>query len=525
MKKKIELLTFGAAIILILVATFAFSEQTISSTGIVNELVLTNLNDDPGNITIFGYNTATQHYDSLWTTDTSDVTLTNAGGVIGDITHDGQLDFVLARYDGKWGLDVWTYNSTSDSWYRVWDGDFGSRKSNLPIYITDIGDFDNDGFSEMLLVNRLTSAIEVYGNDVVNAATFSLSATIKSSCGNYLALSSGDLNANGILEIVLQCGGNGKVMIFEWNGATYSSVANVTIGATIMVDQIDCSGDVNRDTYDDCILCGNFGHSKVLTYAGGSYTFAYNSSQSLGYTQTCGIADLTNDGYPDWYDVSRGPRIFSYDGSNYYSVWNSSINWGEDIGIGESGAGDSDNDGKGELFVGNFTYSVLRGVVFMWENDTSNSATTFANTLTWGPVDVASANSPNMIIGNLNPYNDNPVNFSYNCLDTDSDTYFWYDAVLCSMGNDCNDNNVAINPGAAEVCGDSIDNNCNNEVDEGCVVLPVCGDGYCDGLAYSENCNTCSADCWSGGSRGACCGDGKCDTRKGETAAVCPVDC
>jgi len=58
-------------------------------------------------------------------------------------------------------------------------------------------------------------------------------------------------------------------------------------------------------------------------------------------------------------------------------------------------------------------------------------------------------------------------------------------------------------------------NNCNNEVDEGCG--PICGDGYCDGLAFNENCNTCLADC-PRTSKGACCCDGRCDSRKGETA-------
>jgi hypothetical protein len=56
----------------------------------------------------------------------------------------------------------------------------------------------------------------------------------------------------------------------------------------------------------------------------------------------------------------------------------------------------------------------------------------------------------------------------------------------CGYGvqGDCNDNNAAINPGAAEICGNSIDDNCNGQVDEGCSTLNI-GDAYQGGkIAY-----------------------------------------
>jgi PGF-pre-PGF domain-containing protein len=45
------------------------------------------------------------------------------------------------------------------------------------------------------------------------------------------------------------------------------------------------------------------------------------------------------------------------------------------------------------------------------------------------------------------------------CADSDADGYY---VSGCGSGNDCNDNNANVHPGAAEVCGDGIDNDCSN---------------------------------------------------------------
>ena len=52
--------------------------------------------------------------------------------------------------------------------------------------------------------------------------------------------------------------------------------------------------------------------------------------------------------------------------------------------------------------------------------------------------------------------------------------------------NDCNDNNANVFPGAMEICGDGLDNNCNGTTDEACPAGP-CGDTFLVINAITQN--------------------------------------
>ena len=67
------------------------------------------------------------------------------------------------------------------------------------------------------------------------------------------------------------------------------------------------------------------------------------------------------------------------------------------------------------------------------------------------------------------------------CSDSDNDNYVQQTGG-CSIpagksGGDCDDNDDLRSPGLPEICGDSKDNNCDNSVDEGCIPLTYY---YCD---------------------------------------------
>ncbi len=59
-----------------------------------------------------------------------------------------------------------------------------------------------------------------------------------------------------------------------------------------------------------------------------------------------------------------------------------------------------------------------------------------------------------------------PVLIPLVCTDADGDSY--YAEAGCGTAIDCNDANNAVNPGASEICGNTIDDNCNGVNNEGC---------------------------------------------------------
>jgi len=79
----------------------------------------------------------------------------------------------------------------------------------------------------------------------------------------------------------------------------------------------------------------------------------------------------------------------------------------------------------------------------------------------------------------------------HSCTDGDGDGF--YGQTDCTSAVDCDDSDVTIFPGAPEVCGDFIDNNCDGQINEGC---PVDGDG--DGFDATVDCDDTNASVYPG---------------------------
>jgi hypothetical protein len=108
------------------------------------------------------------------------------------------------------------------------------------------------------------------------------------------------------------------------------------------------------------------------------------------------------------------------------------------------------------------------------------------------------------------------------CTDHDGDGAG--DGADCRLGPDCNDANPAVHPGATEVCGNGLDDDCNPATTDTC---PPCavdkdGDGYGEGCVLGPDCDDERAAVHPGATE--ICGNGLDDDCNQATSDDCPTD-
>jgi len=271
---------------------------------------------------------------------------------------------------------------------------------------------------------------------------------------------------------------------------------------------------------------------------------ALDYADILGVTVVCAAGNdrwSRNVGYPAIY-----PTTIAVGATNYNNVITSYSNSGTGLDLMAPGGDSADNNGDGypdgvlqETYVsGEWGYSFFTGtsmasphvaavVALLYANGSADTPEAVRQALAATALDLGVAGYDSTYGWGLVQAAD-ALGGAPTCIDADADDYCANQSPV-----DCDDGNPAVNPGATEVCGDGIDNDCDGEVDEGCVtctdndgdlvcveagdcddtdptIYPgapeVCGDGIdqdcsgadllCDCAGFKEPCQT-DADCCS----------------------------
>ena len=281
------------------------------------------------------------------TDDTQSITL-------GDINNDGKLDVVVGNFSQESKVYL---QKTQNLRTEILPGyDIGSGSDNDNGRSIALGDVDNDGDLDVVVANyEGTNKLYVNSGD----GTFELKTEFGSVEDETNSIALGDIDNNGLLDVVVGNGGvNGqRNKLYLGNGdGTFSDGIDIGIDAdetfSIALGDIDNDGDLD-------VVAGNYDQENKLYINDGDGTFSRveNIGGKEDATLSIALGDVNNDGLLDVVaGSSSSPSIYRnkvYLNKGDYTF--SDIIGLEGMTSTESIAlGDIDNDGDLDIIAGNY---------------------------------------------------------------------------------------------------------------------------------------------------------------------------
>jgi hypothetical protein len=421
---------------------------------------------------------------------------------LGDVNGDG-YDDIAASFsigdsdDGEDGLYVYLGSSAgiaAGSYIRI-----ASVGEFLGETVAGAGDTDGDGYDDLLVSARAAGGLYVYpgsadGVDSATARWIDPPNPTDTTCGHEVA-GAGDTDGDGYDDIVVGCT---AAAVHAIPGVTYvipGGPAGVDLGAAVALVSPDGAaggwfgkrvagvGDIDDDGYDDVIVTD---------------PYAADLGEKAG-------AAVVYRGGPSGVDEDTALRITASDGA--------SRDW---FGFAAAGAGDVDNDGHADLLVGTtggdavYLFSCARTWYVDVDGDGYGDAAAPIASCAAQPGVVASGGdcddtdplahpSASEVCDGIDNDCDGTVDVDASDaaewhVDLDGDGYTAGEAVVAcappadhaapSGRIDCDDADPEVNPDAAEVPGDGVDNDCRDG-DEDDLLDKL--DAACEGCASGPN--------------------------------------
>lgn len=280
-----------------------------------------------------------------------------SGGVFiasGDVNGDGLDDIVTGPGTGG-GPHV-----------RVFDGKSGAELAAFFPFSTAFrggvrvatGDIDGDGFADIITASGPGGGtVRIYsGNDQQEIRAFS---PFEPAFSGGIFVASGDINGDGVDDIVTGAGPGGGPHLKVFDGRTGRALASLAPYPTSFVGGIRVAiGDIDGDGTPDIVTGGGPGGAPVKVFSGKNQDeirsfLGYDTAYAGGVFVASG--DLNGDGIDDIVtgaDDAGGPQVKVFDGRS-----GATVNVLSPIPMSFAGgvrvaAGDVDGDGAADLVVG-----------------------------------------------------------------------------------------------------------------------------------------------------------------------------
>lgn len=164
------------------------------------------------------------------------------------------------------------------------------------------GDFNNDGYLDIVTGDGLTQSISVF----LGQGTGSFSSAMSQSVGAAVStLATGDINNDGVLDLVTGGGSSFSVLLGNGNGTFGNSVSFAVSGSILAVKIADYDGDGVQD-----IAAGTTTLNIFRGSGNGSFSYA-NSFSQPGTIFDLAAGDLNNDGILDSVSVNTANDAIS----------------------------------------------------------------------------------------------------------------------------------------------------------------------------------------------------------------------